>query len=294
MEINEKTIRKLLPEYRKSEINRIDKGSENWVFEIDRQYILKIPRHHTYEEKLKREIQFLEIMNGELAKFLPKFRKRIQIGIVIYEYDRLLGNPSDEVIEIRGKEISVQLGNVLSTLHNLEHKTKFKEALLVSQVDPNILCQESQNNREDVLKKINLEGRKKLHAHYEIDWKSIFSRNESELRLCHNDIKGEHIFLNENQSKMIGIIDWSDIKITEVYRDFAGIRIWQGERLLKDVLKSYSENGVDKEKEYESSKYYAIHRSIINLGKTIRNEWNAPAGLIKKHFHNSTGIKYCG
>lgn len=46
--------------------------------------------------------------------------------------------------------------------------------------------------------------------------------------------------------------------------------------------------------EFIASKYFSIHTSMVNLGRTINQEWQAPTELIRRQFENSTGVRYYG
>ena len=46
--------------------------------------------------------------------------------------------------------------------------------------------------------------------------------------LCHTDLKGEHVFVSDDRSRVTAIIDWADTEICDPARDYAGLAIWLG------------------------------------------------------------------
>jgi aminoglycoside phosphotransferase (APT) family kinase protein len=46
--------------------------------------------------------------------------------------------------------------------------------------------------------------------------------------LCHTDIKGEHIFVDDGRRRVTAIIDWADVEICDPAKDYAGLVGWLG------------------------------------------------------------------
>ncbi len=66
-------IKRLLPEFKDSLVKRINEGNENWVFEIDKEIIVKIPKNEKNRIKIQNEIKFINVANANatLKKLLP-------------------------------------------------------------------------------------------------------------------------------------------------------------------------------------------------------------------------------
>jgi aminoglycoside phosphotransferase (APT) family kinase protein len=57
--------------------------------------------------------------------------------------------------------------------------------------------------------------------------------------LCHADLKGEHLFVSEDGTRLTAIIDWADAAIADPAADLAGLAIWLGPGFVRQVLRTY-------------------------------------------------------
>jgi len=57
--------------------------------------------------------------------------------------------------------------------------------------------------------------------------------------LCHGDVKGEHLFVSEDGTRLTAIVDWADLVIADPAVDLAGLVIWLGPGFVGDVVDSY-------------------------------------------------------
>lgn len=57
--------------------------------------------------------------------------------------------------------------------------------------------------------------------------------------LCHGGIKGEHLFVSEDSTRLTAIIDWAEAKLCDPAADLAGLAIWLGPSFLREVLAYY-------------------------------------------------------
>jgi len=57
---------------------------------------------------------------------------------------------------------------------------------------------------------------------------------------CHGGIKGEHLFVSEDGTRLIAIIDWADAKLCDPAADLAGLVIWLGPSFMREVLERYT------------------------------------------------------
>jgi aminoglycoside phosphotransferase (APT) family kinase protein len=65
------------------------------------------------------------------------------------------------------------------------------------------------------------------------------ARTKAAQVLCHGDIKGEHLFVSEDGTRLTAIIDWTDARISDPATDLAGLAIWLGPSFVREVLASY-------------------------------------------------------
>jgi aminoglycoside phosphotransferase (APT) family kinase protein len=53
--------------------------------------------------------------------------------------------------------------------------------------------------------------------------------------LCHTDLKGEHLFVDETRSRLSAVIDWADAEVCDPAIDLAGIVGWLGPDVARRV-----------------------------------------------------------
>ena len=58
-------------------------------------------------------------------------------------------------------------------------------------------------------------------------------------RLVHRDLAAEHILVDPDTKQVTGIIDWSEISISDPAIDFAGMFHWGGLDFTRAVLSRY-------------------------------------------------------
>ena len=60
--------------------------------------------------------------------------------------------------------------------------------------------------------------------------------------LCHTDIKGEHIFVDDERRRVTAIIDWADTEVCDPAKDYAGLVIWLGPSLTRACVEASGED----------------------------------------------------
>ena len=60
----------------------------------------------------------------------------------------------------------------------------------------------------------------------------------SQFRLIHGDLEAEHLLLDGDQA-LSGVIDWSDVCLSDPARDLGGLWAWGGEAFLVELLRHY-------------------------------------------------------
>ncbi|MGZ4132509.1 MAG: phosphotransferase, partial [Actinomycetota bacterium] len=56
--------------------------------------------------------------------------------------------------------------------------------------------------------------------------------------LCHTDLKGEHVFVDETRRRLTAVIDWSDAEVCDPAKDLAGFAIWLGPAFVREVAEA--------------------------------------------------------
>jgi aminoglycoside phosphotransferase (APT) family kinase protein len=60
--------------------------------------------------------------------------------------------------------------------------------------------------------------------------------------LCHTDIKGEHVFVDDGRRRVTAIIDWADAEVSDPAKDYAGLVIWLGPSFTRACVEASGED----------------------------------------------------
>jgi len=69
--------------------------------------------------------------------------------------------------------------------------------------------------------------------------------NASKGVVCHADLKGEHIFVSEDGTRVTALIDWADMVIADPAVDLAGLVLWLGPAFAREVASAYRGPAID-------------------------------------------------
>jgi aminoglycoside phosphotransferase (APT) family kinase protein len=59
--------------------------------------------------------------------------------------------------------------------------------------------------------------------------------------LCHTDVKGEHLFVDDERRRVTAIIDWADAEICDPAKDYAGLVGWLGPSFTRACIEASGE-----------------------------------------------------
>lgn len=57
--------------------------------------------------------------------------------------------------------------------------------------------------------------------------------------LTHTDLLPEHIIVNPQDNKIVGVIDWADSMLGDPAGDFVGLYLWKGRRIAEQIYEGY-------------------------------------------------------
>src|SRR3954466_2088570 len=60
--------------------------------------------------------------------------------------------------------------------------------------------------------------------------------------LCHTDIKGEHVFVDDERRRVTAITDWADAEVCDPAKDYAGLVGWLGPSFTRACIEASGEH----------------------------------------------------
>ena len=215
-----------------------DSNGDKWV--------LRFPRKISVYEKSLYEKEILDYLNKGFLLFSVPFFEVCTEDLIAYK--SVVGNPAvianDDYslkwafdISNLPKEYTKSLAKVLVNLHQVSKREDLPKELVKLEAN------ELKQKMKDRINHIN--------THFEISKSKIDRWNkwlENELLwpeqvgLIHGDLYPGHTLIDDNNN-IIGVIDWTEVKISDVSYDFLAHYKLFGEEELDNLIEEYKNNG---------------------------------------------------
>ncbi len=294
--LNERTVRELLarqfPELRIERVEHLEQGGAR-AFQVNGHIIVRFAVDDVDSAKMRREAALLAELAPKLPLAVPTFEfvgeasDAYPFTFVGYQKIDGLSGEAYRPAGAHWPRSAAQFGEFLSALHAfpLERARAYG---IPEAPDETFGAEYRVKNAADLLRRVRdfaLVIRKDLPDLVDEEMERYLSGGvapppTSPLPpvLCHADLKGEHIIVSGRGDGISGVIDWTDVCITDPLLDFTGLMIWLGEPFVRQVLTSYSQP-VDGHF-LDRVCFYARCFSLDNLGWRLTSDWAAPLELL--------------
>ncbi|OIJ19310.1 macrolide 2'-phosphotransferase [Anaerobacillus alkalidiazotrophicus] len=209
-------------------------------------WILRLPRRENSMAKAGVEKKVLDIVSRHVSFEVPVWSVYTDEFIA---YKQLSGIPAgtiDPTIKNYIWEIDINnvpqsylnsLGKVLAELHQVP-----KEMLKI----PGLKVQTMTEAKASMKKRMSV-VKEKYGVGEELwnRWQAWVDNDKMwpmHTGLIHGDVHAGHTLIND-QAEVTGLIDWTEVAVTDVSKDFVGINMTFGEQVLEQVIASYEAAG---------------------------------------------------
>jgi aminoglycoside phosphotransferase (APT) family kinase protein len=273
-------VEEQFPELSPPDVVYLGAGCDSSAFEVNRRWVFRFPKRADIEQQLAIESRVLLVLAEQSPLPLPVFsfhgRPSAAYPYHFVGYRKLAGVPA---ILIDGQTMPVTnwaptMGRFLSWLH--QFPVSEAEALGVEPQDVGALIEEA---RSDALDDFDLLYEVMDAAPFQ-EWRAFFAAGcpsvstESAPVLVHRDLASEHVLYDATRQEVTGIIDWSEIAISDRSVDLAGLFHWGGQSYADAVLSTY-EGPID-EGVLVRARFLAACRGVGDVAfglKTRRHEY---------------------
>lgn len=262
----------------------LGQGLDSIAYLVNSEYIFKMSKHNEAKCNLKKEIEVLNYLRGKITLQIPNIEfysekyslcgyKEIEGDILTPDmYNKMTGSEQDRLASC--------IAQFLKELHSLP-LPKIEDL----EVD---VIEDYQNDYEELRK--NVYDILPIKSKQYID--DLFKRVLGDERitkytkaLCHNDLSCNHVIVKNN--KVVGIIDFGDVAITDRDKDFVYLLENSDEELGREfglkVLNYY--NHPNKEiavlKSDLNDEYYPIEQILGGKAKELPEMYNEGLETIK-------------
>ncbi|GAB3046671.1 macrolide 2'-phosphotransferase [Virgibacillus ainsalahensis] len=212
----------------------------------DEKWVLRIPRREDVVPTAKKEKEILDLVGPRIPIEAPNWAIFTEELIA---YKLLKGIPAGTVDsekqayvwEIDEKNIPVifheTLGRAIAALHQVNHEEARQTGL---DVQKHGQIRRSMQLRMDKVKE-RFGVSEELWARWQ-KWLDNDSLWPNQTALIHGDLHPGHLLIDEN-SRVTGLIDWTEARVDDPANDFVGHLMAFGEDALKALIKSYEKAG---------------------------------------------------
>ena len=198
-------------------IKVLGEGLDSVAYLVNNDYIFKNSKHQEARDNLKKEVQVLNYIRGKVSLQVPTIEyyseeynlcgyKEIKGTILTPKmYKQLSAEEQDN--------LSRDIASFLKELHSLPLPN-------INDLELDVL-EDYESDYKELKDKIYNKISEKAKTYLD----SLFARilnderiTRYEVALCHNDLSCNHIVMNNN--KVVGIIDFGDVAITDRDKDF--------------------------------------------------------------------------
>lgn len=273
------------PDFAGYEVSRFGSGDDHWLFSIGNDWVARFPQRLERVTWLRREIEIISIASESLASSIPQFERvgeqtqSFPYPFVLYR--KLQGVSADRTPVQNLPGLAKDLGRLLGKLHRIAplripptptdwegHTWELLRTELIATADlarpllpPALLG----------LAEPYLTGQVREPV------------QDGPRRFIHNDICPDHLIVDPDTGRLVGLIDFTDALIGDVVLDFVGLIGIGGYPFIRQVVENYDLVLGEK-----------FEEELIWLTRTLTLKWLADAAIndsgdIPKHL---SWVKY--
>ncbi|MDP9176766.1 MAG: phosphotransferase [Gemmatimonadota bacterium] len=234
------------PDLRPVEATYLGEGYDSRAFDVNDEFVFRFPKRADVEAQLLIETAILPRLAERTPVPIPAFsfhgKPSPDFPRHFVGYPKLPGIPGLDLDLDQSQllDLAPILGEFLSFLHSFPSDAAIQCG--VPEIAPEALIEDV---RAEALSDIHVVTHVGLDA-LEDPLRTLFETrveagqmNRVTSRLVHRDLAAEHILLDPDMKQVTGIIDWSEISISDPAIDFAGMFHWGGLDFTNAVLSHY-------------------------------------------------------
>jgi aminoglycoside 2''-phosphotransferase len=231
---------------RARKVRRMVAGWEYIVLEINEEFIFRIPRSQERAQRLQKEVAFVRSISRHISTSVPDYEfvsLRDAHSPSFAGYRKLGGLPCT-VRNYRSSwadGLARDLGGFLSELHSLHLPSRAAGDLdaYTPEAWAERFRKSHEETRELAYPLLTPNGREKS----ERAWTELLGDLEAGFQpsVIHGDLMGGNILCDPVTRRLVGVLDWSDVKVSDPAYDFAGL-LSVSRRLAELTLGSYRDD----------------------------------------------------
>jgi aminoglycoside phosphotransferase (APT) family kinase protein len=240
------------PELRPVEASYLGEGYDSTAFDVNNELVFRFPKRADVEAQLLIETAILPRLAERTPIPIPAFsfhgRPSSEFPRHFVGYPKLPGvaGISLDLDQSQLLELAPVLGGFLSFLHSFPANVATKCG--VPECAPETLIEDIQAEAMSDVHVVTHVGLDALESPLRVLFNTRVETDETNRvtpTLVHRDLAAEHILLDPATKQVTGVIDWSEISISDPAIDFAGMFHWGGPDFTTAVLSHYEVSADD-------------------------------------------------
>jgi len=246
-----KLIERCFPELQIKRSRQIRTGWENFVLEVNGEYVFRFPKFRETENRLRNEIEFLPTLANRLSTPVPDYQ-------FVWKGDRMYPHWFGGYRKLAGVAVESQRFRNEWTRRLARQISGFLKELHSISVRGDSLKSIPKYSQEEWLKSISLQHNKirrityplldsKLRARSEEFWRALladFADAGFRPTLIHGDLSTENMLIDPASVRLTGIVDWGYTQVSDPALEFAHLFMHNSD-LGEEVLRLYGAHGSD-------------------------------------------------
>ena len=261
----------------------LGEGCDSVAFDVNATFVFRFPKSADSEEQLSIEARILPLLAKRLPVPVPEFRfhgrPSAQFPRRFIGYPKLPGIRAIELGPPPGDpELAKAIGRFLSALHAFA----VDQALAAGVPDSDTMAAIGEL-RQEALDDFEVVARVAPDAPLK-QWRDFLAAGDGGGEpgtrvLVHNDFAAEHVLVDADAGFITGIIDWSDIAVSDPAADFAGLFHWGGAPFVEAVMSHYA--GILDARARQRAQFMAVCRGVgdVKFGLAMNRGEYVAAGL---------------
>ena len=263
-------LRRQFPEITTAEVSWLGAGYDSTAFDVDHEWVFRFPMRRDVEQQLLLELKVLPILAPLAPLRVPAFcfhgRPSEWFPFHFGGYPRIGGIPAilPGAATLRLDDVAPGIGRFLSWLHAFPPDEATR--LGVPRVAIETVLRDARD--ESLAEFANLE--RAVAGGPPRAWRTFLEQgpqggSDADPRpvVVHGDLAAEHVLYDPGAHAITGIIDWSEIAITDASADLAALFHWGGPRFADAVLAHY--DGTVHALTLARARYLAACRGVLDV-----------------------------
>ena len=227
-----------------SDVRHLGSGWDFDAFLTQDGWVYRFPRKPECADQLDFEQELLALVSGALPVGVAVPRTEIvgqpssAFPLRFARYRYLRGVAADTP-GVRLANVAQTIGVSLAAVHAVPEREA--RAVGVAEMDVDDVGR-SQWFHDGLESALGLRGQDPV-VDRAIDWAvnaaSAIPTYDGPVRLIHHDLSPDHLLVDPDSGRLVGIIDWTDAILGDPARDFVALVAWQGWSFADEALASY-------------------------------------------------------